>query len=645
MKTDSSKLRWLHAQLPEWEKHGLIGAENAAKLREFYPVAASGDRPLVQIILGCFGALLIVTGVILLLAHNWEELARPVRALIALGCLGGGQLAVGWTLLRKHRSATWREGSAALLGMGVAACIALIGQTYHLPGNLESFLLVWAFLILPLPYLLRSGFAFLLLQIVLTTWAVHAGPAVETLLIYGGCLAVSFPYLWVVAGSRQGTLLRWLVALALCVTLGATVPQGFSGSWILLYGFFFPLLVLLSPITTVWGYGWRRFPFAAVGDMGLFVLAALLTISSIWPGRYGGFAELKGYWDLTLIGLFAVALLALLIVRRQNKALFFVRGAAGFAILTGFFLAWGGDPWAAAMLMNLLVFALAAAQMRQGYLERRISLFNVGFLQFSVLLLMRFFDADLGTLPRAGIFIVIGAAFLLINSSLSRRLRSQERKVQSQPEIEESGKALAGLCAGIGERLQVLGSRRVTLGGLAVVILIQLAVPGKMMLDRELALRTGENFRFATAPIDPYDPFRGRYVALAFSTTQEPREPDGEDLGKKAFAKIETDERGYSHVTSLHAKRPSEGDYLQVSVSRRFDGRYRVTLPFNRYYMNEHAAPEAERIYLQETRRRMAEAGEPAESYALVRVRRGIAVMEGLYLEGVPIEDHVRATR
>jgi hypothetical protein len=36
----------------------------------------------------------------------------------------------------------WREGTATFLVFAVGAAIALIGQTYHLPGDLGSFLLI-----------------------------------------------------------------------------------------------------------------------------------------------------------------------------------------------------------------------------------------------------------------------------------------------------------------------------------------------------------------------------------------------------------------------------------------------------------------------------------------------------------------------
>ena len=45
----------------------------------------------------------------------------------------------------------------------------------------------------------------------------------------------------------------------------------------------------------------------------------------------------------------------------------------------------------------------------------------------------------------------------------------------------------------------------------------QFSVMGLMIARREMTLRNGVVCRFLTAPVDPYDAFRGRYVALNFA--------------------------------------------------------------------------------------------------------------------------------
>jgi uncharacterized membrane-anchored protein len=49
-----------------------------------------------------------------------------------------------------------------------------------------------------------------------------------------------------------------------------------------------------------------------------------------------------------------------------------------------------------------------------------------------------------------------------------------------------------------------------------LVVIAQLYVPLQMMFNQEDIMKTGTEFKFQTAPIDPYDPFRGKYITLFF---------------------------------------------------------------------------------------------------------------------------------
>jgi uncharacterized membrane-anchored protein len=50
---------------------------------------------------------------------------------------------------------------------------------------------------------------------------------------------------------------------------------------------------------------------------------------------------------------------------------------------------------------------------------------------------------------------------------------------------------------------------------------LQLGVPAAMVLREEATLRGGAELRFRAGPVDPVDPFRGRYVALSLEIERE----------------------------------------------------------------------------------------------------------------------------
>jgi uncharacterized membrane-anchored protein len=158
---------------------------------------------------------------------------------------------------------------------------------------------------------------------------------------------------------------------------------------------------------------------------------------------------------------------------------------------------------------------------------------------------------------------------------------------------------------------------------------IQLAVPGWMIYRQEQILQHGREFKFQTAPVDPYDAFRGRYVALQFAVVPP---PDYNVQDKKVWMRFEVDENGFAKIKEV-CKTPLVGDDV-VMATRRYG---RLQFPFDRYYMEEMAAPKAETAYRDNSRSRRQNA------YATVRILSGHAAIEELYIENKPIREFLRA--
>ena len=174
-----------------------------------------------------------------------------------------------------------------------------------------------------------------------------------------------------------------------------------------------------------------------------------------------------------------------------------------------------------------------------------------------------------------------------------------------------------------------------TLAVFSCLALVQIATPLSTIARRELVLRNGQQFRFRTEPIDPYDAFRGRYVALRFEQA-EVALPDGVRFkwDQKVYARIGEDDQGFATIAEVTAERPREGAYVVAQVRwRRRNDVIRLDLPFDRYYMDETAAPAAEDAYRRHSR------GNRRDAYVTVRVKDGVAVLEELYLDGKPISE------
>ncbi len=182
---------------------------------------------------------------------------------------------------------------------------------------------------------------------------------------------------------------------------------------------------------------------------------------------------------------------------------------------------------------------------------------------------------------------------------------------------------------------------RLIIGLFCCIALIQLIIPLSMIIKRESVLKNGKQFKFKTAPVDPYDAFRGRYVALRIAEDNVPA-PRGILLsnGQSICAHIAVDEQGFAKLTTVTTSKLQGVSYIQAKVMRYVSAnKVQLDLPIDRYYMEEKSAPEAERIYRQHISR------DKQDAYVLVRVKDGFAVIEALYVGGKRIEEAVKSVK
>ncbi|PLX85580.1 MAG: hypothetical protein C0617_03530 [Desulfuromonas sp.] len=161
---------------------------------------------------------------------------------------------------------------------------------------------------------------------------------------------------------------------------------------------------------------------------------------------------------------------------------------------------------------------------------------------------------------------------------------------------------------------------------------LQLLVPASMIYQRETTLTHGVPYRFKTAPVDPYDPFRGRFVRLNVEAGNASVEAGAEfKKGQWAYVLLGKDEQGFAMLKRAHREPPAAGDYLRLKVRSASGKTVRLKMPFDRFYAEESIAPEIERAYRRSSRRGRQDA------FVMVRVKDGRGVIEELYIEDLPI--------
>ncbi len=181
-----------------------------------------------------------------------------------------------------------------------------------------------------------------------------------------------------------------------------------------------------------------------------------------------------------------------------------------------------------------------------------------------------------------------------------------------------------------------------TFGLYVMLVMVQLAVPVSQIWRYENILQTGHVYKFRTAPIDPYDAFRGRYVFLSFADTVAPIRPGDKIAGGPVYVELAEGEDGFAQFKQVSIEPPANGDYLQAKDPwEHWDRKsfYHFSLPFDKFFMEESAAPKAEEAYRKFGNSRGETQG---DAYALVRVKGGIGVIEDVYIKNQPIREFIK---
>lgn len=434
---DRPHIAWLYGQLAGLVEDGTLSTDAAARLRQRYGKleVGSGSRRAI-LLFGLLGATLIGGGVILLLAHNWDELGRPIRAFLSLLPLLAGQGLCLWTLLRRPQSAAWREGSGAFLTMAIGASIALVSQTYHTGGAFEDFMLAWVLLALPIAYLMHATLPSLLYLVGIVIWASSLTIA-STLFVpaqrtsgYWILLAFILPW-WVIQlrDNRYGVraaLFGWALALTVPFGFAFTGREAFEAA-----KSFWPLWAT-APAAVMFlagSRGWRdarsvgQRPLQAVGGFAAVALGLVLSFEDVWrPTDSRSLSKaFEAPGALVVFGCLAAAMLLLGDALRRRKWIDALLGAIPVVAAVGCYLA-DASAASAMVLFNVYVLALGVGLLADGLRTHRLGVVNAGLLILAALILCRFFDADIGFVARGLAFIAVGAAFLVANLVLLRKM-------------------------------------------------------------------------------------------------------------------------------------------------------------------------------------------------------------------------------
>lgn len=425
---DHKHILWLLDQLPALVREQIIPSVAAESIDRHYRsiLSTRTQQHRISLALAVISAVLIGGGIILFFAYIWSSFSRPFRAVLSFLPLLAAQSLTLYAYLNKRGNRPWHEATAIVHTMMTGACLALVGQTYHLPSSSSSFMLTWILLILPLSWLMHSVSVSILLHFGTVTWFFQAPDSISRNLTCIALACVLTPSVirfrrlpLPCAGSR---LTRWSAALALLIIVPNMLIRDIGSTILVCFSLLLSVYTLLENSSVPNRDNFIDRPFAVLGNAGTFIILLLCTIPGIWTEFVLQRESVNNL--LIILALVATAIVLLIVRHHQLNPARWIVGLTGpltfFAALLAvkgsykmvfywFFCAW--------------LAALGIALLASGFKERRLRLVNLGLSVLLIHIFVQFMRADIGYLVRSLVFIVLGLLFLGSNRYLSRRWR------------------------------------------------------------------------------------------------------------------------------------------------------------------------------------------------------------------------------
>jgi uncharacterized membrane protein len=429
---------WLLHQLDEWEAEGLVQPEAARVLRDRFNVNAVASAGLGGLMMGIVGALLVGSGVIVLISHNWDEFSLAQRLACAFVPLLLSQLWTAWLIARAVRHG-WKIESAGLLQtLTTGACIALVSQIYHIGGEWTEFLLSWCLLTLPLVWALRARFVAVFYILGIGVWALghsraaeiwHQTPWIYPLLLLGiwpYCPGFNFerlPDLFL----RRALTLSVMAGIAACssqacmnasyrnVLSEPSLAWEAAGLWMTFLGAACLSLFPLNKQSVSEGLNTKpHVLLPAVVLLGYAFSATFMEMSETFTA-----AAAKGLtttWGRVLMGLF----LGLATVAARQRRF----GLLSLAMIPLVPLAASLAPSSLSVLSSLHLTAVGLTLIILDFFGKAAAP-RSGAAILTALIFLRMIDSKFSLVTKGLVFVGTGIAFLVFNQFMSRRKQAR----------------------------------------------------------------------------------------------------------------------------------------------------------------------------------------------------------------------------
>ena len=414
-------IQWFLRELPTLKEKGLVDDLTEQNLREHYTARLSNRKGLQSyfiLMMGIIGAMMLAGGAILAIAYNWDMYSKLTRILISAIPLAAG-FAWGLTALIRNSRRSQQEGAALLTAAGIITLLAMTSQIYHLGGDFNDFMVIVLALTLPLIYVfnaigLATLYTFCLFFTIDNDYSMLCGVS--------GILGI-LPFF--VYHLRKDTAYCTWIRYLFCVLALFGMRSCIAGEGNPVFTCF-----AVGTLGVMAGSGTelklRQNPWLPLGFLFLTGLFCALSIAGdhIYAGREFELAEpIFNYWIFT--GLVLAGIVYRAIRHRPETEHIMLLVGLGL-LLPGFF---PQSEWLSPgvkIVSFLYAVAWGIVLLCKGFKQKEAIVFNGGILMIASQFVVRFFNDDIGTLYRAGAFIIVGLCFIIANVIFARKMKQEE---------------------------------------------------------------------------------------------------------------------------------------------------------------------------------------------------------------------------
>jgi uncharacterized membrane protein len=420
--------------IPDLIAADVITQETADRIQDYYKSKAGSFTNRLFIVFGILGSLLLGLGIILILAHNWDELSKETKTIIAFLPLLSGQVFCGYTLLKKQDSVAWRESSSSFLFFAVGAIMALIGQIYNIPGDISTFLLTWMLLCLPLVYLMNSSITSLLYIVGITYYAFYTGWGLYSIIPYQYWVLILcvFPHYYNLYKKRPESNFmifhNWLIPISLSIVL-ITVIKETEELMFIAYMSLFGLFYLVGNLDFFARKKLRNNGYTILGSLGTISLLLFLSFDWFWEDLK---IEKLSFNEVISASEFYASVITSLLaggffyIQHKNKNFTDIKPLSVVFILFIIAFIIGLFSPIAVVLINIFVLAIGILTISDGAKQNNLRILNFGLLIITAQVVYRFFDDGLSFVIRGLLFMSLGIVFFASNYWLLKKRKKNE---------------------------------------------------------------------------------------------------------------------------------------------------------------------------------------------------------------------------